>query len=370
MRIAPIVNILNTMEKSDSLSMFALDTGGCLGSKLAVSRTGNERREISFAEVAESLIFYFSGPLIAGRLGKFISKNLKNKDLFNKSLIEAEKTLEKNSDELKKIKLGKFSQIGTTFALVLPTVFAIAPMRNLLTLSETGKKEFTSVVGLKKESENKNRKEAKDKAVKFAKNIGLVTLASLGAVGAMALSCKNKNFYKKVEPYLTGFIKKFEFNDKFDFDNIHYAAFIYPVSIASYFYACRDKYETRENAVRFSITVPIMFLFDKLIEKPIHKMSNFLFNSNVFNKNNIMKFEDILNNSSITEKAQTKLLNAKAFGYATTFTVKTLVLGAAVALLNRYWSKKQYEREHRLDAQASNNPFKDILIKYSQKTDI
>ena len=56
---------------------------------------------------------------------------------------------------MQKIKRGKFAQIFAVFGLMLPAVFGIAPLRNLLTYSETGKEKFTNVVELEKTEKKK-----------------------------------------------------------------------------------------------------------------------------------------------------------------------------------------------------------------------
>lgn len=63
-----------------------------------------------------------------------------------------------NLETLKSIKLGKFAQIASTFSIILPLVFGIAPMRNFMTLSSSGTKDFTTVIGLKAENEQKQKK--------------------------------------------------------------------------------------------------------------------------------------------------------------------------------------------------------------------
>ena len=42
---------LKTLETSSSIGMFARDTGGCLISRLGLSRSKDESKEISFAEL-------------------------------------------------------------------------------------------------------------------------------------------------------------------------------------------------------------------------------------------------------------------------------------------------------------------------------
>ena len=51
--------ILKTLETSSSIGMFARDTGGCLISRLGLSRSMDEAKEISFAEIYESVLFLF-----------------------------------------------------------------------------------------------------------------------------------------------------------------------------------------------------------------------------------------------------------------------------------------------------------------------
>lgn len=158
-------------------------------------------------------------------------------------------------EQIKNIKLAKFGQIASTFSIILPFVFAIAPLRNLLTYEQSGKDEFVSVVGLKE-----NKKESEKKAASLIKKLTAAGLAGIGITAGILSGAKNKKFYNKIQPALTKFVKKLDFSKNGDLKLAHYGALIYPVSIASYFYASRDKYERQENARRFSVTVPLLFL--------------------------------------------------------------------------------------------------------------
>lgn len=151
-------NVLKSLETSSSIGMFARDTGGCLISRLGLSRTKDESKEISFAEISESVVFYFSAPAAAKTASLAFTKvNGLNKEQLSMPFNELKHLNDKKL--AKSIKLAKFGQIASTFSLILPLVFGIAPLRNLMTLSNSGKKEFTSVVGL----EQKNNKTKKNK---------------------------------------------------------------------------------------------------------------------------------------------------------------------------------------------------------------
>ncbi len=130
--------ILKTLETSSSIGMFARDTIGCLGAKLAVSRSGDESKEITFAELSESVLFYFSAPAVAKLTsdkfakGYDISKRLISEPINNVKNISQEK--------LKNVKSAKFGQITSTFALILPAIYAIAAGVGLLNRISTKKK--------------------------------------------------------------------------------------------------------------------------------------------------------------------------------------------------------------------------------------
>ncbi|MBR1617383.1 hypothetical protein IJ670_04460 [bacterium] len=98
----PVNAILPKLESDSAIGMFVKDTGGCLLSRLALSRTKDETREISIAELTESALFYFSAPLIAKMGGKIFP------ELFKKF----------NMDSLKQKSLATFSQIISTFGLL------------------------------------------------------------------------------------------------------------------------------------------------------------------------------------------------------------------------------------------------------------
>lgn len=333
-------NVLKTLETSSSIGMFARDTGGCLISKLAVSRSQDETREISIAEISESSIFYFSAPCLAKGSANIFSKSLNvKKDLMTKSMNEM-----KNVDKevLQIIKKGKFAQILSTFGIILPTVFAIAPIRNMVTLGKTGKEKFTNVVELDKTKHKQKKDEAIEKTKNLCKILGGISLGILGATAGFLALSKNKNFDKTFEPIVNKTIKHFDFSKTGDLELKHYGALIYPVSIASYFYASRDKYEVQENARRFSITVPLMFFGEKLIQNPIHKAVDKKFKTNIFNKGNIKSYEEIL---KMPEKMRKKEIKSKNIAYGLTFFINTMFIAFGIALLNRYETQRRYNRE-------------------------
>ncbi len=342
-------NILKTMETSSSIGMFARDTGGCLIARLGLSRTKEESKEIAFAEVSESALFYFSAPAVAKGTSKIFSKiyNIKN-ELLSTPIENIKNNT--TSEELKKIKLGKFGQFMTTFGIILPFVFGIAPIRNLITLSDSGKEKFTELVGL--ENEEKDRNKSDKQAKNLIKNLALTSAIVLASsAGVLALS-KNKNVYKKVEPVIDKTLKYFEFEKSGDLKTAHYGALIYPVSIAGYFAASRDKYEKKENARRFSITVPLLFFGEKLIQNPIYKKTDKLFKTNVYNNGNIKSYKEIL---KLPKQEQSKFLKSKNLAYGTTFFINTLLIASAVALLNRIKTKKTFEKEHKTGISYLNN---------------
>lgn len=336
-------NILKHLETSSSIGMFARDTGGCLISRLSLSRSNDESREISIAELSESALFYFSAPALAkGSANIFSKMHGLNKDQFTSNI----KDLQNISPEImKKIKLGKFGQIMTTFGLILPMVFVIAPIRNYITLSETGKNKFVSVIGLQdKDKKEKKRQEGIKRTVNLIKKAGIVAGSTIGATAGLLALSKNKKIYKAIEPLIDKTIKHFDFTKSGDLELLHYGALIYPASIAGYFYASRDKYEVMENVRRFSITVPLLFFGEKLIQKPIHKYFNKKFNTNIFDKDGIKSYKDIC---SLPLKEQKRAFKAKNWAYGLTFFINTMAIAAAVALLNRIETKRNYKKEHK-----------------------
>ena len=330
-------SILSKFETSSSIGMFARDTGGCLISRLAFSRSYDESREISIAEVTESALFYFSAPAIANGFASLFSKSMKvNKNLLTSPI---------NKSTTRNIKLAKFAQISSTFALILPAVFAVAPLRNMITLGKTGKDQFTNVVELDKTKHKEKKEEAKEKSKELCKILGITAAGSLSVIAGIIALSKNKNFYKKIEPFIDKFIKHFDFTKSCDLELKHYGALIYPVSIASYFYASRDKYEVQENARRFAITVPLLFFGEKLIQNPIHKSVDKNFGTNIFNNGKIKSYEEI---KKMAKPLQKKSIKAKNLAYGLTFLINTMAIAAGVALLNRYETNRRYKQEHEI----------------------
>ncbi len=74
LKLGLATNLLKPLETSSSLGMFARDTGGCLISRLGLSRSKYESREISIAEISESVLFYFSAPTLAKAGAKYFLK--------------------------------------------------------------------------------------------------------------------------------------------------------------------------------------------------------------------------------------------------------------------------------------------------------
>ena len=335
--------------------MFARDTGGCLISRLGLARSSDEKREISIAEISESVLFYFSAPALARVNSRLFSRIY---DIDKNQLRESVKDLKNvNNNDLQKIKSAKLGQILATFGIILPLVFAIAPIRNNVTLSKDGKDEFVSVVGLKKDKKDRKEKEAKEKTTGLIKKLALVSLSSLAATAGILGFLKNKKNFEKVQGLTDKFIKKFEFTKDCDLETIHYGALIYPVSIASYFWASRDKYEFKENARRFSVTVPLLFFGEKLIQNPIYKYFDKKFKTDVFNGGNILTYKDI---EKLPQDKINPFLKTKNRAYGATFFINTMLIAAAVALLNRIKTKRDYNKDN---PSKANSNFK--LLKHN-----
>ncbi len=334
--------ILKGINTSSSIGMFARDTGGCLLSKLAVSRSKDEAKEIGFAELSESALFYFSAPFVAKATSKIFSKKYNlEKDMISTPVKEMANI---GAEKLKNIKLAKFGQIMSTFGVILPIVFAIAPVRNILTYAKNGKEDFTDVVGLKKENTKAQQELAKQKAKKLIAKLSTVSVTSIAILAGILAAAKNDKIYELVNPFISKMVKTFDFTKTGDLKLAHYGAFIYPVSIASYFYASRDKYEKQENARRFSVTVPLMFFGEKVIEKPIHKGFDKLFNTKVMENGLIKSYDEIL---KLPESIRNQYLKSKNWSYGLTFLINTVLIGAAVGVLNRIATKKRYNKENK-----------------------
>ncbi len=215
-------------------------------------------------------------------------------------------------------------------------------------------------------NKNNDPKNAKNKTLSLLKKLGIISGVVLTATaGVLALS-KNNKFYQKAEPFIDKIIKYFDFTKTGDLELLHYGALIYPVSIASYFYASRDKYEVMENARRFSITVPLLFFGEKLVQNPIYKHFDKKYNTDVFNGGNIKSYKDIL---KLPEDKMKQMLKTKNKAYGLTFFINTLAIAAAVALLNRIETKRNYKKEQEREKFNSMNftmlkpSMKDFMLK-------
>jgi hypothetical protein len=366
-KLSLATSIFKTMETDASMALFMRDTGGCLVPKLAVSRSVDEAREITFAELAESAIFYFSIAPIAILNSKIFSKVFKNS---SKEIAQNIKTLDKQAiDKVRNIKLAKVGRIGASFSILLPLIYAIAPIRNLITLKKTGKEEFIKVVNLKKsnnkpKSKGLNRSEkikaeekARQNSIKLLKKLGAITITGLTVTAGFISLAKNPTIFKKAEPFINGLIKKLDFNGN-NATLKQFGYLIMPVSVGSYLAASRDKYEVLENIQRFAITIPMMFFGQDAIEKRIYKFFDKKFGSNLTTGNSIKTYKEIFAETT----NQTKNLKSKNWSIALAFLINTSLMAAAVGLLNRVATKKRYIRSQK--ELFANKPFENQVLKW------
>lgn len=332
--------ILKPLETNVSTGMFLRDTGGCLFAKLGASRTKDETREISFAELAESAIFYFSIPPVAYLASKGMGAlfNVSKTDL-TKNLETLTNKAEKNLDAVKMAKLGK---IGLTFSLLLPAIYAIAPLRNIMTYAVTGKEKFTNVVNLKKEKTCCQKEQTQKKAKKLLTRVGLAGIAGIGLTTAMMGLHSLPATKKYVKPVTDFVLKHLDFEGNAGLSLKQLGFLVMPISVKSYFDASRDKYEKFENARRFSITIPMMFFGQDLIEKNIYKFFDKKFGSTLSEGKNIIKYDQIL---KMPENKRLLNLKSKNLAIASAFMINTLGLAFAVGWLNRLSSKSMYEKD-------------------------
>ncbi|MEW5821775.1 MAG: hypothetical protein AB1782_16395 [Cyanobacteriota bacterium] len=344
--ISLATKILHPLESSASIAMFTRDTGGCLVPKLSISRSADEAREIAFAEVAESAVFYFSITPIA----KFFSKVFSS--LFNLTsdkFITPIDTIKNNGNLIKNLKLAKFGKIAATFSVLLPLIYAIAPIRNLITLGKTGKKDFVSLINLEKTRNLNNNddkttpaEKARQKAISLLKKLAL--FASIGltfTAGTVALA-RNNTIYKNIEPAINSIVKHFDFKGNAGLTIKQLGFLIMPVSIASYFIASRDKYEILENARRFIITVPMMFFGQDLVERKIYRFFDRAWGSTLTSSKGIRTYDELL---KLPFKEQAINLKSKNWAIALAFLINTMAIGAAVSILNRISTKHRYQKK-------------------------
>ncbi|MGD9581235.1 MAG: hypothetical protein AB7V50_07670 [Vampirovibrionia bacterium] len=347
--------IFQPLETSTSIGMFARDTGGCLVPKLAVSRSIDEARELTFVEASESAIFYFSITPIAMMFSALASKLL---DVKPEQLA---KTIENINQTPKNLKLAKFGKIAATFSILLPLIYGIAPARNLITLSKTAKEDFVSVINLKNESNGKQnklkiKKEADLKAKKEAKNL-LTKLAGI-ATGGLALTfgiikaAKNPAIFKKLEPLLNKTVKHFDFEGNAGLSLKQLGFLIMPVSIGSYFAACRDRFEVLENIQRFCITIPMMFFGQDIVEKNIYKFFDKKWGSTLALNKGISTYKEIL---EMPVAKQIVNLKSKNWAIASAFLINTSAIALAVGILNRISTKRRYLAQQKTNCSNKHN---------------
>jgi len=339
-----ITKVLYRVENSTSLGMFLRDTGGCLCSRLALSRSKDESREVFFVESSESAVFYFAVTPLTKLCSKISSKALNvNPHKLSKPLVNTGKAMNKAAINLK---LAKTFKIGATFSILLPLIYGIVPMRNLITLSKSGKDEFITVIELKQKQKSIRKAEARKKEKNLISTLAKISLAGLALTTGAVTLAKRPAIFNKIEPAINKIIKHFDFKGDSGLTTKQLGFLIMPVSVASYFAASRDKYETWENIRRFTITLPMMFFGQNIVEKSVYKFFDKIHGSSLATAKGITSYDEIL---KMPASKRAKSLKSKNCSIATAFFINTMAIAAAVAALNVISTKNKFKKETKAD---------------------
>ena len=91
----------------------------------------------------------------------------------------------------------------------------------------------------------------------------------------------------------------------------------------------------------------MLFFGERITEKPIYKHFDRVFNTKVLENGRTKTYEEI---SKLPDKIQKQYLKSKNLSYGLTFLTNTMAIAAAIGILNRIATKKQYQRENKTQA--------------------
>lgn len=370
-------NLILAKEGSNGVSHMTClqDTLVALVPRAMISRSKAEGVEVGFLEVLESLLIYYSVPLLGGKffrkvMGKIGAKNFDVKDL-TRSLDQLGHV---NPEQMKHLLPAKAALIITALTLTgVGGEYIINYAKNLVTAHYFKKDKFSDIVNLSKGEMPSNEE---SDIVKKSKQRIYGTLMVCGGLlaGALSLARFGHKLPKWImEGPLRDGVKTFDFNFKngaFGLTKQQMGAYMC-LSIPAYLDSARDKMETYEVASRLAIVLPYLLMGQDWLEKLIrekfpaitadagngalrvksldelavdsitkaaerHQIDNF----------NISKFS-MLPKNVLEEAAHDfqKPLQSKIAHVAIPLGIGVFGTGAGVGLLIQYWSKQRFKRQ-------------------------
>lgn len=351
------------------------DTLVALVPRAMISRSKAEGVEVGFLEVLESLLIYYSVPLLGGKVFKKVMGRIGAKDFNVKDLTRPLNQLgHVPPEQMKHLLPAKAALIISALTLTgVGGEYIINYAKNLVTAHYFKKDKFSDIVNL---SQGEMPSDQESDIVKRSKNRIYGTLAACGGLLTFALMLVR--FGHKLPKWimngpLKDGVKTFDFNFKdgaFGLTKQQMGAYMC-LSIPAYLDSARDKLETLEAASRLAIVLPYLLMGQGWLEKLIrekfpaitadagngvlrvksmdelakeaiekaaasHQLDNF----------NISKFATLPKNVlDDAAKEFQKPLQSKITHVALPLGIGVFGTGIGVGLLNQFWTKRRFQNQ-------------------------
>jgi hypothetical protein len=353
------------------------DTLVALVPKAMISRSKTELSEVGFLEVLESLLIYYSVPLIGGKaFNKLFGALLPKEDrgLLTKTIKEIPKT------KLRSVLPAKAGIIITALTLTgIGGEYIINYARNLMTAQVFKKDKFSDVVNLSKGTIKTGEKSS---VVEKSRHRIYQVLGICG--GLLTASMLGARYGPKImsDGFVKGPLKSMVRFFDFQFHNGSYGltknqmGTYMALSVPAYLDSARDKLETWESATRLGIVLPYLLWGQDWIESLIREKFPLITRDagSENGANRVLSLEELaqeateraLEKKRLCETAFQELpaalkadvlqdaakefqapLRAKALHVGIPLAVGVLGTGIGIGLLNRYFTKYRFEQQNK-----------------------
>jgi len=384
--LQPIANHFQKQElkggESLANSRFIQDTMTNLAPKALFSRSKADLFDMSFLEIAESMLVYYCPTIVGEKIfRKAYSKGLAPKLADKISTPLADLKLDKtvSADEIKKIKPIK-AAISLSSMIIPLTEFTLNYFKNLFTLKIFKQSDFNNIANLDKKGSKKETKEAQNKvrnnAIKNILRAGGVFLGCVAASCLIAKKGKNSKFAQKVSDVILApgdvlsknnkkradFINKYfslDFSDNAGKLGLSHGQLTSCVLIGGLGYFGASKDRGKQNLLETMFRYPLVGFYvitgSELLEKGF---KNLLKNKDgykeLIDKNlNIAKFSEFAEiakklskeKGTDIQKEFSKLITKRAIITGIPFAFSIGFMGLFVAGVSRFFTQYRYNKE-------------------------
>ncbi len=351
--------------------------------------------EITFLEIAESLLVYFGISALAQKL--FLPHIAKFAGVDKSLLTQNLKDLEKKALAPKKL-----ARIGRAKAALIlaPLGFAaiggecaIAFAKNLLTLKLFKKRDYSDIVALSKNKadEAADKKETRRNLKGIAISVGTGLLVAAGGL----LMAKRASKAKTMGKFNKWVLNKMDY--KFDPENPkrlfgmgfgQLAAYM-AIFVGGYMASVRDSLERKEVLTRIAVVLPNLLFGAELIKKGMinkfgRKVEGLLKKEK--GKFVLKKSEEIYKFAKqeaaktigkhpgkkqvdLAEEIAKPMLRKKNLIYYIPYAIDVFIVGLGTALVNRFWTKVRFKQEQKQKAlMAEQNYLAKTTLPTQQRT--